>query len=100
MLADLYRWYGDVGYALYPVFRDIDSVPPYSRAVVEGWSDQFAHVIVSASPSPGPPGKRIRAAAVHIVRLPTWRALVLEGGLPTDDAVDLGVLWLLAAGSR
>jgi hypothetical protein len=37
---------------------------------------------------------------VHIVRRPTWRALVIDGGLATDDAVDLGVLWLMAAGNR
>ena len=99
VLTELYRWYGDVGYVLYPIFRDIDSVPPYSRAGVEGWSDQFADVIVNARPSPSPPSKRLRAATVHIVRLPTWRALVLDGGLSTDDAVDLGVLWLVGAAS-
>jgi hypothetical protein len=100
VLTDLYRWYGDVGYVLYPIFRDIDSVLPRSRAVIEGWSDQFAEVILGAHISAGPPGKRLRAAAVHIVRLTTWRALVLDGGLPTDDAVDLGVLWLVAAASE
>jgi AcrR family transcriptional regulator len=99
VLTDLYRWYGDVGFVLYPILRDIDSVPPRSRAAIEGWSDQFAEVILSAGPSVGPPAKRLRAAAVHIVRLPTWRALVLGGGLATDDAVDLGVLWLVAAAS-
>ena len=97
VLTDLYRWYGDVGYALYPVFRDIDSVPPQSRAVIEGWSDQFADVITATGPSPATASKRLRAVAVHIVRLPTWRALVLDGGLSTDDAVDLGVRWLEAA---
>ena len=96
-MRDLYRWYGDIGHVLYPVYRDIDSVPPRSRALVESWSDQFADVIVSAGPSTGRPGKRLRAAAVHIVRLPTWRALVLDGGLATEDAVDLGVKWLMAA---
>src|SRR5215213_3342574 len=57
-LTDLYRWYGDVGHVLYPVYRDIDSVPPRSRVVVEGWSDHFADVIVSAGPSTGRAGKR------------------------------------------
>ena len=36
VLTDLYRWYGDIGYVLYPIFRDIDSVPPRSRAAIEG----------------------------------------------------------------
>jgi AcrR family transcriptional regulator len=97
VLTDLYRWYGDVGYVLYPLYRDIDSIPARSRAVVEAWSDQFAEIILSASSSAGPPGKRRRAVAVHIVRLPTWRALVLDGGLRTDEAVDLGVRWLQTA---
>lgn len=97
VLTDLYRWYGDVGHVLYPIYRDIDSIPPRSRAVAEAWSDQFADVIVRAGPSTGKAGRRLRAVAVHIVRLPTWRALVLDGGLAADDAVDLGVRWLLAA---
>lgn len=100
VLTDLYRWYGDVGYVLHPIYRDIDSIPPRSRAVAEAWSDQFAEIIVSASPSAGPPGKRLRAVATHIVRLATWRALVFDGGLATEDAADLGVLWLMATVSR
>ena len=32
VLTDVYRWYEDVGHELYPVYRDIDSVPA-SRAL-------------------------------------------------------------------
>jgi AcrR family transcriptional regulator len=65
VLTDLYRWYGDVGHVLHPIYRDIDSIPPRSRAVAEAWSDQFAEVIVSAGPFNEPAGKRLRAVAVH-----------------------------------
>jgi AcrR family transcriptional regulator len=95
VLTDIYRWYGDVGYELYPVYRDIESVPPSSRVVIETFTDPFADVILGTDIPDSRAGPQLTAIARHLVRLLTWRSLVLEGGLSADEAASLGVRWLI-----
>ena len=95
MLGDVYRWYGEVGYELYPVYRDIEAVPASSRLVIENWTDPFAEVIVGQHLPAGRAGSRLRAIAMHLVRLMTWRSLVVDGGLSADEAASLGIRWLM-----
>lgn len=97
VLTDAYRWYNDAGYELYPVYRDIESVPASSRLVIETWSDPLAGVILGHDLPAGRAGSRLRAVAMHLVRLLTWRSLVVDGGLSADEAAELGVRWLMAA---
>lgn len=97
VLTDAYRWYNDVGYQLYPLYRDIQSIPPAARPVAEGWSDPLAGVILGDDLPAGRAGSRLRAVAMHLVRLMTWRSLVVDGGLSADEAAELGVRWLMAA---
>ena len=99
-LTDLYGWYGDVGYELYPVYRDIESVPTSSRRVIETWTDPFADVILGRDVPAGRTGASLRALALHLVRLLTWRSLVVEGGLAADEAASLGVQWLMTVYPR
>ena len=47
----------------------------------------------------GVAGRRLRAAAGHVVAYWTWRSLVVEQGLTTSQAVDLAVTILMAAGA-
>lgn len=86
VLTDLYRWYDDVGRQLYPVYRDIESVPASSRLVIETWSDPFADVILGHDLPAGRAASLLRAVAVHLPRLLTWRSLVVDGGLSADEA--------------
>ncbi len=97
VLTDLYRWYDDVGFQLYPVYRDIESVPAAARLVAETWSDPLAGVILGEDLPAGRAGSRLRAVAMHLVRLLTWRSLVVDGGLSADEAAGLGVRWLMVA---
>jgi len=97
VLTDVYRWYDDVGYQLYPLYRDIESIPPAARPVAESWSDPLAGVILGQDLPAGRAGSRLRAVAMHLVRLLTWRSLVVDGGLSADEAAALGVRWLMAA---
>ena len=96
VLDDVYRWYGDAGYELYPVYRDIESVPASSRVVIETWTDPFAAVILGEDLPAGRASSELRAIVMHLVRLLTWRSLVLDGGLTSDEAASLGVRWLMA----
>ncbi len=96
VLTDVYRWYSDVGHQLYPVYRDIESVPASSRSIIEAWSDPFADVLLGEDAPVGAAGSRLRAVAMHLVRLLAWRSLVVDGGLAPEDAASLGVQWLMA----
>lgn len=97
VLTDVYHWYNDAGFQLYPVYRDIESVPASSRLVIETWSDPLAGVLLGEHLPAGRRASRLRAVAVHLVRLLTWRSLVVDGGLSADEAAALGVQWLVAA---
>ncbi len=97
VLMDVYHWYANAGHELYPVYRDIESVPPSSRLVIETWSEPLADVILGHDLPAGRVGARLRAVAMHLVRLLTWRSLVVDGGLSADEAAQLGVRWLMAA---
>ncbi|MEO6207404.1 MAG: TetR/AcrR family transcriptional regulator [Candidatus Limnocylindrales bacterium] len=99
VLTDVYRWYADHGYRLYPVYRDIESVPPAARLMTETWSDPLAGIILGPDLPTGRAGSHLRAVAMHLVRLMTWRSLVVDGGLSADEAAELGVRWLMAARS-
>ena len=41
---------------------------------------------------------RLRAVVGHVAALSTWRSLAVEQGLSTDEAVELAVGWVVAAG--
>ena len=43
---------------------------------------------------------RLRAVVGHVAALSTWRSLAVEQGLSTDEAVELAVGWVIAAGAK
>jgi AcrR family transcriptional regulator len=97
-LTELYAWYTEVGDDLYPIHRDITWVPAGVRAAMHAGPAAMADVIVGEVALAGAGGRRLRAVAGHLVTLETWRSLVVEQGLTAEEAVELGVAWLLAAG--
>ncbi len=100
-LADLYRWYGDAGYQLLPVRRDLELVPPDARARIEAASEERVDAIAGPDGDPAAPaGRRVRAIAAHLSRLETWHSLVADQGLNTHEAVELGTAWLLAGAAE
>jgi AcrR family transcriptional regulator len=96
-LAAIYAWYDQIGDQLYPIYRDIASIPPQTRAIMGGPYVAMAEAIVGDAGQSGGRARSLRAAAGHLVSLGTWRSLVVEQGLTTQEAVSLGVDWLVAA---
>lgn len=96
-LAAVYAWYDEVGGQLYPIHRDIAAIPPHARAVMDDRSLAMAEAIVGHDGPTDDRGRSLRAVAGHLVSLGTWRSLVVEQGLTTQEAVSLGVDWLVAA---
>ena len=99
-LNELYAWYGEVGDELHPIHRDITAVPLGAREAMRAGPLAMAEVIVGKDAPSGARGRRLRGVAGHLVSLGTWRSLVVEQGLTTQEAVGLGVDWLLAVAER
>jgi AcrR family transcriptional regulator len=95
--SELYAWYRDRGEALWPIYRDMASMPVTAQADVRAQWAAVADDLV-AGLEVGPAARRpLRAAAGHLVGLLTWRSLVRDQGLSEDEAVELAVRLLCAA---
>jgi AcrR family transcriptional regulator len=95
-LAEVYGWYEGVGEQLHPIYRDIAGIPPHTRAVMDGRSQAMAEGLVGKDGPSGERGRLLRGVAGHLVALGTWRSLTVEQRLTTQEAVSLGVDWLVA----
>ena len=93
-LTGLYGWYVDHGADLVPLVRDIALWP--AGAVERNQQRQEALVDSIVGDASGNP--RLRAVVGHVAALSTWRSLAVEQGLSTDEAVELAVGWVIAAG--
>jgi AcrR family transcriptional regulator len=96
--GELYAWFGRNGDDLYPINRDATRMPAGAQEAQRTESAAIARTLVGDHPPAGRGGRRLRAVAGHLVSYWTWRSLVVEQGLTTDEAVDLAVGILVDAG--
>jgi AcrR family transcriptional regulator len=92
-LAELYTWYERGEAMLERTTRDAPLVPAMA-APAEGmraWLSEAAATIVRESPEGARRGHWVEAAVGHAISFQTWRSLVRDGGLPSNDAVGLMV---------
>ena len=95
--SELYGWYSEHGAELFPIYRDMATMP---RSTQEEIRDQWAAVadaLLDGLPVSRAARRPRRAVAGHLISLMTWRSLVVEQGLGEDDAVELAVRLLCAA---
>lgn len=98
-LSELYAWYGDNRDDLFPLYRDVAAVPESTQRARALGNSRMADALLHGCVQGGVAGRRLRAAAGHVVAYWTWRSLVVEQGLTTSQAVDLAVTILMAAGA-
>ncbi|HSK91854.1 MAG TPA: helix-turn-helix domain-containing protein [Euzebyales bacterium] len=96
-LGQLYGWYGRHGDALYPIYRDMETMPRSSQDEMRAADAHLVDALLAGSQARGDERRRLRAAAGHVVSYRTWRSLVLEQGLAAHEAVCLAARLLLAA---
>ena len=97
--GDLYAWYEARHEELYPIYRDWSAIPETAQRAMAAQDERIARSILA------PVGRddlgdrrRILAAVVrHLVDFWTWRSLVIERGLESDEAADVAVAMLLAS---
>jgi AcrR family transcriptional regulator len=99
-LREVYAWYGEVGDDLTVFQRDRAWMPESAQERArERERDRVAALVDGLASDLDPEAaSRLRAAAALVLALPTWRTLVVDHGLSVDEAVELGVRMLVAAG--
>ena len=99
-IGELYEWFGRNGDDLFPINRDRTAMPVGAQETERANSAALAGALVDGHVPAGRRGRRLRAMAGHLVGYWTWRSLVVEQGLSTDEAVDLAVRFLLDAAPK
>ena len=98
-LRELYGWYHEHGDDLFPIHRDIASMPAKAQEAIKARDAAAAAVIGGNTPVGGDDGdaRCLRAVAGHLVSFWTWRSLTHDEGLQDADAVELAVGFLTGA---
>ena len=90
-LGELYRWFREHAEELFPIYRDITSMPLSSQARMRDENRRLGDLLVSGNVPDGKSGRQARALARHLVDYRTWRSLAIQQELSDAEAVDLGV---------
>ena len=97
--SELYGWFGEHGAELFPIFRDVATMPHPTQEQMRAEVGARADALLDGLPVSRTASRPLRAVAGHLVSLMTWRSLVVEQGFDADEAVELAVLLLCAVAS-
>jgi AcrR family transcriptional regulator len=90
-LSELYAWYGEHAEELFPIYRDMTTMPDTSQESMRSENRRLADLLVADGAADGDPGRQMRAVAGHLLDYRTWRSLVIEQDLSDAEAVEIGV---------
>ena len=99
-LGQLYRWFGEHGDELFPIYRDAGAMPIQAQEALRGEGARIAGVLVEGHTPTGADGRRLRAIAGHLVSFWTWRSLVRDQGLSNAEAAKVAAGLLVSAARR
>lgn len=97
--SELYGWYRVHGAELYPIYRDMASMPRSAQDDVRAQWAAVADALLDGLAVAPSARRPLRAVAGHLISLMTWRSLVVEQGLAEAEAVEVAVRMLGAAAS-
>ena len=95
--SDMYGWYRDHGAELFPIYRDMASMPRSTQEQVRKDARARVDALVDGLPVPAEARRTLRAVAGHLLGLMTWRSLVVEQGLGDEQAAEVAVRLLCTA---
>jgi AcrR family transcriptional regulator len=101
-LTQLYSHYARNEQLIENVFRDmylVDSMRSFNVPLIEGSFAQIAAILSSAFDDRPDAARRREAMADVAIRFDTWKLLVRDRGLPTEDAVEIMAHAVNAAGT-
>ena len=94
--TELYGWYREHGTELFPIYRDMATMPRSTQDEIRAQWRAVADALVDGVAVSGLARRQLRAVAGHLVGLSTWRSLVIDQGLSADESVDVAVRLLCA----
>lgn len=90
-LGELYGWYREHAEELFPIYRDMTTMPPSSQDRMRAENRRLGDLLVDDDAPAGDAGRQLRAVARHLVDYRTWRSLAIHQELGDRVAVDVGV---------
>ena len=90
-LTELYGWYREHAEELFPIYRDMTSMPLSSQATMRADNRRLGDLVLGDDAPRGKAGQEARALARHLLDYRTWRSLAIQQELTDAQAVDLGV---------
>jgi AcrR family transcriptional regulator len=98
-LTEFYAWYREHAEELFPIYRDMTTMPRSSQETMRSENRRLGDFLVADDAPEGDPGRKMRAVARHLLDYRTWRSLVIAQELSDAEAVEIGVrlLTVLAA---
>jgi AcrR family transcriptional regulator len=94
-LTRLYGWYREHAEELFPIYRDISTMPASSQATMRDENRRLGDLLVGDAAGDDD-GRLVRAAARHVLDYRTWRSFTIGHGLGDADAVEVAVRLLAA----
>ncbi len=88
-LRELYAWYEQTEPMLSSGIRDIDAVPPAAREAFFGYFRHVTRSLMTGRRERGRARVRTAAAVGLAISFVTWRSLVRDGALTSEEAADL-----------
>jgi AcrR family transcriptional regulator len=88
-LRELYVWYEQTEPMLSSGIRDIDAVPPVAREAFFGYFRHVTRSLMTGRRERGRARVRTAAAVGLAISFVTWRSLVRDGSLTSEEAADL-----------
>lgn len=99
-LRALYGWYEETEEMLSVGIRDIDAVPRATREAFFGYFHHVTRSLMAGRSERGRARRRVAAAIGHAISFATWRSLVREGSLSSEEAAELMQALVEAASTR
>jgi AcrR family transcriptional regulator len=90
-LTEFYAWYREHAEELFPIYRDITTMPLSSQEGMRSENRMLGDLLVGGDVPDGDAGRKMRAVARHLVDYRTWRSLAIEQELTETEAVEVGV---------
>ena len=98
-LTRLYGWYREHAEELFPIYRDISTMPLSSQTRMRDENRRLGQLLVGDAQPADVDDRLLLAGACHALDYRTWRSLTFGLGLSDPEAVAVGLRLLTALGS-
>jgi AcrR family transcriptional regulator len=96
-LSETYSWARTAAPMMTKIYRDLDTMPAFVGEFLAQDEQSRVTVLANGFRARGRAVRRLHATLRHALHIRTWESLCVDGGLDSDEAVDLMTAAVLAA---